>query len=313
MFAIIIIAANLLIAGVTAFFVARFVFKITFYSSKETQKELYYFSAGDEYEPLKDKMFSAIDSICAHECEIVSIISDDGLKLVGRYYHAADNAPVDLCMHGYRGNSLRDFCAYSDIAFSAGHNLLLVDQRAQGDSEGNAMTFGIRERTDCLRWIEYINERFGTDTPVILCGVSMGAATVLMAGAMNIPSNVKGIIADSPYSSPWDIIHKVCDDKDLNFRFIKPYTALSALLFAHIRLGATDTVSSASKINIPILIIHGEDDAFVPLSMTEEILNACHGNAQRYTFPGAPHCLGIFTDKERYRSIVTDLYDKALK
>ena len=77
---------------------------------------------------------------------------------------------------------------------------MMIDQRAHGKSEGRTMTFGVFERFDVLSWIDYTVERVGKKTRIVLAGISMGAATVLMASNLNLPPNVKGIMADCPYS-----------------------------------------------------------------------------------------------------------------
>lgn len=142
--------------------------------------------------------------------ESVFITSFDGVKLYARYYHVRDGAPLQIQFHGYRGSALLDFCGGNKLAREIGHNTLVVDQRAHGKSGGNTITFGINERYDCLSCINYAVERSGKETPIFLSGVSMDAATVLMASELNLPDNVIGIIADSPYSSPEEIIRKVC-------------------------------------------------------------------------------------------------------
>ena len=87
-----------------------------------------------------------------------------------------------------------------------GYNVLLAEQRAHFRSGGHTITYGIRERRDVLSWVTYANSRFGTDRPIYLFGISMGAATVVMAADLDLPDNVRLICADCPYSSPKDII-----------------------------------------------------------------------------------------------------------
>ena len=155
-------------------------------------------------------MLSLIRQMDEIPYEAVTISAQDGTKLAVRYYHVRDGAPLQIQLHGYRGTALRDFCGGNKLARESGQNTLVVDQRAHGKSGGTTITFGIRERLDCLCWVEYASQRFGSDIPVFLSGVSMGAATVLMASELELPANVVGIIADCPYSSPEAIIRKVC-------------------------------------------------------------------------------------------------------
>ena len=195
-----------------------------------------------------------------------------------RYYHVRDGAPLQIQFHGYRGAALRDFCGGNKLARESGQNTLVVDQRAHGKSGGNTITFGIRERLDCLSWVKYANQRFSSGTPIFLSGVSMGATTVLMASELKLPANVMGIIADCPYSSPEVIIRKVCrEDMHLPPALTMPLIRLGARLFGHFVLNESSAVQAVGNKNIPILLLHGEDDRFVPCDMSREIFDACTG------------------------------------
>lgn len=124
-------------------------------------------------------------------CERVWITSHDGKKLFGRLYEIKKNAPIVLCFHGYRSFGLRDFCTSVSCFGEMGYNVLVVDERAQGESEGHTMTMGLKEERDCEEWIRYAINRFGTDCRIALAGVSMGGSVVLMASGAELPDNVK--------------------------------------------------------------------------------------------------------------------------
>ena len=185
-------------------------YRTAFYSPEKRKEDHYAIPEGEQYEKERQRMLSLIRQMDETPYEAVTISARDGTKLAARYYHVRDGAPLQIQFHGYRGTALRDFCGGNKLARESGQNTLVVDQRAHGKSGGTTITFGIRERLDCLCWVEYASQRFGSDTPVFLSGVSMGAATVLMASEWELPANVVGIIADCPYSSPEAIIRKVC-------------------------------------------------------------------------------------------------------
>ena len=258
-------------------------------------------------------MLSLIRQMDEIPYEAVTISAQDGTKLAARYYHVRDGAPLQIQFHGYRGTALRDFCGGNKLARESGQNTLVVDQRAHGKSGGTAITFGIRERLDCLCWAEYANRRFGSETPVFLSGVSMGAATVLMASELKLPANVVGIIADCPYSSPEAIIRKVCrEDMHLPPVLVMPFIRLGARLFGHFDLKEASAVQAVRNTNIPILLLHGEDDRFVPCDMSQEIFDACTGEKNRITFPGAGHGLSYIVDTETYSEAVSRFVDRCL-
>ncbi len=280
------------------------VYRIAFYSPVGAQNDDYHFPDDEQYRHHRDEMISMVDALLQRPCEVVTITSRDGLLLQGRYYHQADGAPLDIGFHGYRGTAIRDFCGGSQISFDLGHNVLLVDQRAQGKSAGHTITFGIKERFDCLDWITWANQRF--ERPVItLYGVSMGAATVLMATELDLPDNVQCVIADSPYDTPVDIICKVGQEMHLSAAVTKLLTKAAARIFGQFRLEEAAPAQAVCHAKVPILLIHGEDDRFVPCRMSERIARNCAAPVQRRTFPDAGHGLSYLVDTQGYAQTVT--------
>ncbi len=284
------------------------IYIFTFYSPKGKRTDDHDFPEGPGYDPYKKEAAALIDVLLARPCEDVWIKSFDGLKLRGRYYHAKDGAPLAICCHGYRSTGPRDFCAGSAMFLEHGVNVLLIDERAHGKSEGTVISFGINERQDVLSWARYAERRFGS-VPMFLVGISMGAATVLLASELDFPGSLRGIMADCPYASPRGIISSV--SQSMHFpKFCMIFAVCGAKILGHfdlIKISAADTVK---KSRVPILIVHGLGDDFVPPYMSEEIASACPDKVERITFPGAAHAMSYFTDKEKYRSAVLDFIDK---
>lgn len=263
-----------------------------------------------QYQGMRDRMRQMVKVFAEKEYESVEIMSREGLKLHGRLYVNNPEAPVDICFHGYRSSGVRDFCGGSEISFELGHNIILVDQRAQGESKGHTIAFGIKERFDVLSWVDYAICRFGEDRDINLFGVSMGAATVLMASGLELPENVKHIVADCPYSSPADIIKTVCRALHLPPALVYPFIRLGAFVFGHFDLEKTNAAESVKSARIPILIIHGEDDRFVPCDMSAQIQSANPALIQRETFPNAAHGISYMVDRERYRKLAAEFISK---
>lgn len=275
------------------------------YSTPEIMK-------GEQYDPARPIISALSEELAAIPYEEVWTDSEDGLRLFGRYYHVRDGAPIQLEFHGYHGSAMRDFCGGNKMAREMGHNTLVVDQRGHGRSGGRYTTLGIKERDDCLRWIAWCVERFGEDVPLILSGVSMGAATVLSVADADLPPSVKGIVADCPFSSASGIIRKVCADMHLPPRLAFPFVELGARIWGGFSMKDNSPLDSARRARVPMLILHGEDDRFVPCKMSREIARAAGDVCELHTFPGAGHGLCFIVDGDRYRQIVTDFIERCL-
>jgi len=197
--------------------VARWCYGQAFYAPESKKKlDPHTFFGAPESEFCHAPMTALVDELLGTPCELVSITSRDGLKLTGRLYRFSDDARVEILFHGWRSSGIRDSSGGAKIARDLGYNLLIVDQRAHGDSDGNTITFGIKEKYDCVDWVRFVIGIFGEDVKILLGGVSMGAATVLMAAGLDeLPHQVKAITADCGYSSPEAIIRKVCRDRGI--------------------------------------------------------------------------------------------------
>ncbi len=248
----------------------------------------------------KDRIHYLITDILNSPHETVEISSFDGITLCAKYYHYADGAPLDILFHGYRSASCRDCCGVFRISRDQKHNILLVDQRAHGKSGGKIITFGIRERYDCLSWIDYATNRFGKEQKIMLIGLSMGAATILMASGMELPKNVVGIISDSTYTSPRDIVLKVSRDRKYPISLVALLAKAGAKIFGRFDLDEACAVEAVKKCKKPVLFLHGEDDFFVPCRMSRKVYAACASEKHLVAFRNNGHCANYVFNTERY-------------
>ena len=192
-----------------------------------------------------------------------------------------------------------------------GYNMLAVEQIGTGESEGHTITFGIRESKDVRAWVDYAVRRFGSSVKICLVGISMGGTAVLMSALEDLPENVKGIAADCPFDSPVAIIKKVAaKDAHIPGFIAGPAARLSAFLFGRFRFGKLTAADGAAAAKVPILLIHGEDDRFVPEYMSRRIAEANPDLVTRVTFPGAGHGVSYLADEERYKKVTGDFLQK---
>lgn len=296
---ILIAAAVIALAVLIAAYVC---FRIAFYvpEGQGKSKEEYPIPDGEIYEPFRDTMVGWIKKTRTLEHDDVYITSFDGLRLHGRYYECAPGAPIELMFHGYRGEAERDLCGGVLRCFAIGRNVLIVDQRACGDSEGNVISFGINERRDCLRWVDYLIKRFGGDVKIILTGISMGASTVLMAGGEKLPDNVVMILADCGFTSAKDIIYKTIREMKLPPKLAYPFVKLGARIFGHFDVDETSAIEAVKRCRLPIIFVHGESDDFVPCDMSRRLHATCKTPKALLTVPQAGHGLAYIMDSDAY-------------
>ena len=279
---------------------------ICFHASRKLEASLDTPLKGEQYEAVADRMIASAKRMADAPFEPVTITDHKGKKLYGRYYELQPGAPLMMIFHGYRGVAFRDCAGGFAMAKKLGFNVLAVDQRSHGESDGRVITFGVHERHDCLLWANYAASRFGENTPILLSGVSMGAATVLMASDLPLPKNVVGIMADCPYSSPMDIILKVGRDIGYPAPLVRPLVWLAGIIYGGFNVSESSAVKSVQKAKLPILLVHGEDDRFVPCDMSREIYKKCVSKAQLHTFPDAGHGLCYLIDAPRYERLCID-------
>ena len=294
-----------------AFYVLIFAYvcyRIVFYKTKKKVlgPDEYDIPKGAEYEIYREEIVESVKKGRAMKHEDVSVRSFDGLTLRGRYYEYCADAPLEILFHGYRGNSERDLSAGVERCFALGRNALIVDHRASGESEGKTITFGILERKDCLSWADFAVRRFGSGVKIILTGISMGAATVMMAVGEELPKNVVCVLADCGYSSPKEIIKKVMGDLKLPAALFYPFVKLGAKLFGGFDLEETSAMEAVKRAKVPVIFIHGESDDFVPCDMSRSLYEACVSPKKIMTVPGAGHGTAYLKDREAYLSALRD-------
>lgn len=259
------------------------------------------------------EVLAGVAWIQAQDCEPIDITSFDGLRLHARLIRAGENRATILLFHGYRSMYCIDFSCAAEYYHSLGLNLLLIDQRAHGESEGRYITYGIHERHDCLSWARACYARFGSAHKLLLGGVSMGASTVLMASDLPLPPTVCGIIADCGFSSPWDIIAHVMKSRyhlpQVPFLYLVDFYAR---LLARFSLREHSTRQSIAQSELPLLLLHGTADRFVPCEMTEQLYRICKDNASLVLVDGAGHGGSFLVDRARCTAALEMFLNKIL-
>lgn len=242
------------------------------------------------------------------QMEEITIQSKDGFQLTGHYLPAENAKRTLLLFHGWRSGWIHDFAVMAEQLHRHGCNLLFIEQRAHGKSEGNYIGFGVLERFDCMEWIHYQIHCRKESLPIYLTGISMGASTVLMAAGLELPEEVKGVIADCGFTSPYEMVFRVA-------RQVLPVNRHTLSGMDHIcrkragySLAEYDTLHAMEVCRTPVLFVHGTADSLVPVDMTLQNYKACKAKKELLLVEGAEHCRSFAKDREEYLRTISRFF-----
>ncbi len=265
----------------------------------------------NQYMPLIQKRKEAM---LEQPHEDVFCVSEDGLQLHATYFPYGDRRKIVICFHGYTSQGMSDYVGLSDYYRRQGFSMLLVDERAHGDSEGEYIGFGCLDRIDALMWIDWVLQQCGEETQILLHGTSMGGATVLMSSGLALPEQVKGIISDCGFTSAKEVFTHVLHSMYHLPAF--PMIQIASLVNkkkAGYGLGECNAAKEVQKAEVPILLIHGDADTFVPCSMCEKIYENCASDKKMLIVKGAAHAESYYKDMEAYENALDDFIGGIIK
>ena len=258
----------------------------------------------------RDRMQLGVDWFESQPKQELHITSRDGLSLAAELIEA--EAPIGLvvAVHGFRSWPAREFALVSKHLYEQGYTVLYPYMRAHRKSAGKYITFGVKERYDIAGWAELLSKKH-PDLPLFLYGQSMGGATVIMASGLDLPANTRGVIADSAYYSPKDVIGTalVQSYKVPVFPML-PAMDLWARIIAGYSVTATTCKEALDKTSLPFLFIHGTEDELVPYAMGLQNYEHCHTQKEMLTVAGAAHCASYYVDSARYISYLDGFLKK---
>ncbi len=264
---------------------------------------------GEQFTPYKEVSLAGIDALLALPCEHWTVRSFDGLRLSGRYYAGEPDKPLVIFFHGYRSGPIRDASGGFRFCRREGCSVLMVDQRSHGESEGKTIAFGALEKHDCVTWAQEAARR-DPSRPILLAGVSMGAATVLSASELPLPGQVKGIWADCGYADTAEILRCTIKRWHMPVFPTLQLTELGARIFGGFRVRDGSAVRAVRNAKVPVLLIHGEGDGLVPCDMAGRIAEACASSVTLLTVPGAGHGMSYYADTPAYTAALETFFAK---
>lgn len=209
-------------------------------------------------------------------------------------------------LHGFSG-SKAEVLAATPIFWQRGCDLLLYDARGHGESDRSLLSFGVHEREDLLRVVEWLSDK--TDLPrsrIGLIGWSYGAATAIQA-ASEAGGDVAFVVADSSYSSMGDIARAQAEKHYGSWAKI---FVPGALFVSAVRAGWDRTrpapASAIENVRSPTLLVHSRQDGFPPVEHSEAIYANSDRTQTRLVIPEwpAPHAHSFTENPLGYTTVV---------
>ncbi len=265
----------------------------------------------DDSQTVNGQVSNPNDFFETHSYTNKYIQSDDGLKLHAYEFNQDSNVWV-IIVHGYSSQG-REMSGTSKIFYNMGYNVLTVDLRGHGLSEGEYIGMGWDDRLDVIKWAKSIIEK-DPESKIILYGVSMGAVAVMNATGEELPNNIKLVIEDCGYSSTWNIFsHQLKSSLNLPSRPFLDFANIITKIRAGYSFDDGSAIEQVAKSKIPILFIHGSNDTFVPSYMMEDLYNAAMCPKDKLIIDGAGHGQSKKVSPKKYWDKITGFIKEYLK
>ncbi|MBN1485707.1 MAG: alpha/beta fold hydrolase [Chloroflexia bacterium] len=236
----------------------------------------------------------------------VALVTGDGLTLRGWYVPSRNRAAVILG-HGHASNRA-SLLPEAGLLARAGFGLLLLDWRAHGQSDGDMVTFGCREKQDLLAALDFVSARPDVDPDRIgLLGFSMGGAVMIEGAAVD--PRPRAVLVESTYATL---------EEELAWQMGGlPGGALLARLWGQMRTGIEpDAVRPVDRIGQisprPVLLIYGAEDGVVPPGSAQRLYAAAGEPKELWVIEGCGHG-GFAQAAPAYEGRLVDFFKQLLR
>ncbi len=278
-------------------------------------KNIYTLSTSNKYYPYQREFIQGLEWYNTIEKEKIYITNSRGLKLVGKLtqQNRKEKPNVVIFFHGWNNSGENEIgCAGIPLLYKEGYDILIVDQVAHGESEGNISTMGIFEQTDVLLWVDKINEIYNNNCNIILSGMSMGANMVMLVSNKKM-NNVKAIIENCGFTSVYDVLKYASKSKyninDFTFAFVNIFFMIKTKL----SLKKFDARKTLNNSLYPVLFIHGKNDNTVPYQMAIDLYNSCANKKEILIVEEAIHLTSRFNKQDKFDEVMLSFLNKYLK
>jgi len=305
---------NIALIIVLAIIIAAFLYFIIGYNAfgniHRKSKDVRDYQGAELYKDYCDEINEFAKRLDDIPCKKLEVISKDGFKLSGRLYEGNPGSPYVVFFHGFKSSFMFGGYTWYKLHKENGYNLVFIDMRAHGESEGTLVTLGIMEYEDVFLWSEKIKKMAG-DAPVFLAGVSMGASSILMASSKFYSSGTNGLICDSPYDSVSEEIKAMLKKSHIPmfpiYKIIKSY----ARIVIGVAIEEHDISKLVKKSRVPVIIFHGLADAWVDYHMSQRIFDNYLGEDKfLYLVEGADHAQTSLKNNEFFCEKVNEFIER---
>lgn len=230
----------------------------------------------------------------------VKIKSFDDLGLVGHLYDAKQSKTA-IVVHGF-GQDYREMQPYCKMFLEKGFNVLVVDNRGHGKSEGS-IGLGELESRDVLSWVDFLTVKL-PKCKIILFGLSMGGTAVCIASGYDLPNPVKAIISDCAFANADKQINHLLNKRKV-FKVFKKHFYSYSKRVKGLDILKIDATKSVKNSKVPMLFVHGADDDFVPVENVYALSNSLT-NRERFVVDGAKHAMSYPVAGNAYEKKISD-------
>ena len=242
--------------------------------------------------------------------EPVRVNAPDGTILRGTYIKDKhDSHYTVILLHGLYQN--RSMCLpYVEMYRNVGYNVLLIDQRGHGGSEGEQTTWGLKEMDDMTMWCQWLHQK-DPHMEIGLHGISLGAAMALLYAGSEWGKDIAFVVADSSYGNIVDLGRQKLwqasqDERAIwGYDMLDPFFQATMFFHTHKLLSSIEPANAVQYMSAPVLFIHGGEDTLVPVQTARDLFAKCASPDKHiYIFSQSPHAAGIETDHNEYMKVV---------